>query len=171
MIWHSLKVCADSGEELSKARRQNIDAIILKLQAIGEQQVISISAYRLTMAVAGGIVVARLNAVDFWVDILEDKKSLWRGLDRFFCAETELVQSLADAQMLYRRQHVCGLGGCISRHTGPWILASWGGKGSRTRRHKLEGVDSCSIGFGVSCWRPTRVESDIEQIMWPHWLP
>ena len=61
MIWHSLKLPADSGEELSEARRQNIDGIILKLQAIGEQQVISISACRLTMAVAGGIVIAPLN--------------------------------------------------------------------------------------------------------------
>ena len=30
---------ADSGEELSKAKRQTIDTLILKLQSLGEQQV------------------------------------------------------------------------------------------------------------------------------------
>ncbi len=36
---HSHNFCADSGEELSEAKRDTIDSLILKLQAIGENQV------------------------------------------------------------------------------------------------------------------------------------
>ena len=60
--------------------------------------------------------------LDFWVDILEDEKSLWQGVDRFFCAETELVQSLADAQIFTDASTSVGWGAVFqgTRILGPW---------------------------------------------------